>query len=151
MNEDNKPVFFDDGRAEFITGKSKYKDPEIITDTEGNFPSKFIPKNTNKPKVIVGNYGDDMSKLIEAARLAGKDSIVVLESQTKPEIDLKEALARETDDFLKAMLCTDWVDGFLPRRREKVKHLSKCGLPGCEKMSAKDYCCAEHCRMHKIK
>jgi hypothetical protein len=31
-------------------------------------------------------------------------------------------------------------------RQEKLK---KCGFPGCEKMSKKDYCSPEHCRQHR--
>ena len=120
------------------------EDPKIIIDTEGDIPSKFIPK----PKVIVGNYGDDMSKLIEAARLAGEGSVIVVDSHAKPELDLKEMMDREADNFIEAISRTGW-DMPLRRPRKKVKSLSKCGLPECEKMSAKDYCCAEHCKIHR--
>jgi hypothetical protein len=29
------------------------------------------------------------------------------------------------------------------------KKPTKCGLPGCDKLSTRDYCCAEHCKEHR--
>lgn len=26
---------------------------------------------------------------------------------------------------------------------------SKCALPGCEELTARGYCCAEHCKKHR--
>ena len=36
---------------------------------------------------------------------------------------------------------------FMPKRAPKKEY--KCGLPGCEVMSTRDYCCAEHCKEHR--
>ena len=36
---------------------------------------------------------------------------------------------------------------FMPKRAPKKEY--KCGLPGCEAMSTRDYCCADHCKEHR--
>ena len=39
--------------------------------------------------------------------------------------------------------------GGLPDFKEVEKREDKCGLPGCENMTDRGYCCAEHCKKHK--
>lgn len=105
-------------------------------------------KGLKNPKVlVVGNYGEDMSSIVKAARLAGEGSVIVVDSETKPMLDPKDL--KEADNFIRTMACLESFAGPLPRPRRKVEHLSKCGLPSCNVMSKKDYCCAEHCKQHK--
>ena len=33
--------------------------------------------------------------------------------------------------------------------KTSLARMMQCALPGCQKVSLKDYCCAEHCRKHK--
>jgi type I site-specific restriction endonuclease len=33
--------------------------------------------------------------------------------------------------------------------KTRLARMMQCALPGCQKVSLKDYCCAEHCRKHK--
>ena len=33
--------------------------------------------------------------------------------------------------------------------KTSLARMMQCGFPGCQKVSLKDYCCAEHCRKHK--
>ena len=36
-------------------------------------------------------------------------------------------------------------------KQSPPKPKSKCGLPGCEILSVKDYCCKEHCLEHRAR
>ncbi len=45
-----------------------------------------------------------------------------------------------------------WGSGLLRLRRrsnEPPRPATKCGLPSCHVLSARDYCCAEHCKEHR--
>ena len=36
----------------------------------------------------------------------------------------------------------------LPHQKPEPKK-TKCGLPSCNNLCSKDYCCADHCKEHK--
>jgi len=66
-----------------------------------------------------------------------------------------ESLDRKDMDAALAMTMVAMMGGSLPyafgRRATQPTPIkkAKCGLPGCDVQSERDYCCAEHCRQHK--
>ena len=42
---------------------------------------------------------------------------------------------------------SDIFQQFMPKRAPKKEY--KCGLPGCNVMSTRDYCCSDHCKEHR--
>ena len=119
------------------------KDGEVMLDTEMSFEGKRKPDKV----LVVGRDDVDMSRIVAAARAAGTEQLIVVDSiqGSAPEGCLevfREEQARRAYE--------EWMEPVLRGRRRKVEKIySKCGLPGCEVVSAKDYCCAQHCLEHR--
>ena len=114
---------------------------KILIDTEGDISDRL-----NGAKVlVVGKDQTDTASLIKAIKESDA-KIVVMDSYDEPKPDI-------AGDFIRAMSCASpWLEPALPflkRYRKQPKPKTKCGLPGCDKMSEKDYCCAEHCKEHR--
>jgi len=93
----------------------------------------------------IGLLGDSNPMLVNSL-LQGALSMADSCCQKKPIQNVFEfKRCPEPDDLL------GWFGG--TKRREKLtkktKKKEKCGLPGCQILSDKDYCCAEHCKEHR--
>lgn len=48
---------------------------------------------------------------------------------------------------------TDWVEAAHTDTKKfgwKEEPARKCALPGCNTLTKKGYCCAHHCKVHKV-
>ncbi len=116
--------------------------------------------NENKVLVVGPNHVDTpghSEEVSRIARLCAGANVMVLRNREQETMDSLAALASAfsddmtAPDFIKGVSETNHY-GLTPGmgfRRKIPKPMTRCGLPGCEVMSVKDYCCAEHCRQHR--
>lgn len=112
----------------------------------------------NKNKIFVADLpGHDVETARIASLCLSRPNIMVIgnpEYEREKELEaLKKQILDEdkmAKSFINAVVGAG-VHGMLgfPIRRKREEPLTKCGLPGCEVMSVKDYCSAEHCRQHR--
>lgn len=105
----------------------------------------------------------DISRVVDG----GRDNKVLLVGNTMiPTIPIEEQKVVVVDptvqkfkrlslsDSLLAAAILSCGNGWpipIPRKHypTEPKKMTKCGLPGCNVLSAKDYCCADHCMEHR--
>lgn len=117
-------------------------EPKISIDMEGG-------EGLKPDKVLmVGKDQTDTASLLKAVKEHPEAKIIVVDSYSEePKLDMNKVMAYAA--------LSGWMGPALDclerKYRRKPKEISKCGLPGCEKMGVKDYCCAEHCREHRAR
>lgn len=115
---------------------------KTMIDTEGGYnlkPDKIL---------VVGKDQVDTASIIKAVKESGAAKMIVVDSYSEqPKLDMNKAMAR--------VALATWMEPaleFMGRKyRKRPKEMVKCGLPGCEKMSVRDYCCGEHCKEHRAR
>jgi UDP-N-acetyl-D-mannosaminuronic acid transferase (WecB/TagA/CpsF family) len=120
---------------------------KILIDTEGDISDRLKDAKV----LVVGRDQTDTESLIKAIK-ASDAKMVVVDSYSDPEKDwIKNLKALKSAE---AMAClSPWLDPaiehFARRYKKQPKPMTKCGLPECQVMSERDYCCAEHCKEHR--
>ena len=115
---------------------------KILIDTEGDISDRLKGAKV----LMVGKDQTDTASLIKAIKESDA-KMVVVDSYAEPKRDM-------AGEFIEAMTCmSPWLDPaiehFARRYRKQPKPMTKCGLPECQVMSERDYCCAEHCKEHR--
>lgn len=118
---------------------------KIMIDTECG---QGLPKDV---KILMVGRDDTSTKgIMEAVKNAKEGQVIVVDSCAEPK---PEALLRALEDHrgmeYKLDRAYDFASPESKRLRKKYKPVSKCGLPGCNVMGERDYCCAEHCKKHR--
>ena len=154
-------------------------DNRIIIDTEYNTGLDIKKLEESGHKVVVMGSSDGLSGVVDAIKKAeaeGVKPIVVIDSYSdvepdkaiafkpreevgeliperrkRPLWDKKKSDNRMASAFIAAACGWGMGEMYGAKRsfdRSSPKQI-KCGLPGCGKMSMKEYCCADHCREHR--
>ena len=160
------------GLAARMAARAGASPEETFFDTEGIRVSEELKSRT----VVVSDVEAKGRGLVEAclrAKEEGKDIVVVdsvsefprppcdegLVDRPKPLVERWEAKRRdETAAMAFLAAAGGWMEaadsslmyGLTGRTYARSEpEPTKCGLPGCERKSVKDYCCSEHCREHR--
>ena len=116
-------------------------DKNIMINTEAG---QVLPKGTKV--LIVGQDDTSRAGLLKAVRDAEAGQVVVVDSYAKP----LESVGSFGGWEVQPMDLRNYDLAPARRRFKRTrKPVSKCGLPGCEILSERDYCCAEHCKKHR--
>lgn len=115
-------------------------------------PTDVIPPGGKPKNILVVDDTGDKSRIVGLVNEAQLNEAQQREWTLKPSPNAQEtALATA---FIAA--ACGWGGGlealaYGGRRRytRTEKKPTKCGLPGCDKLSTRDYCCAEHCKEHR--
>lgn len=106
----------------------------------------MMPKSSNTPcnskgkVLIVDDVGGHSDSIAKACQNIGEG---VMSIAGENHAGAATALATA------AMLGLGLPFGFGNNYVKTEAPMLKCGLPECENMSRKDYCCAEHCKLHR--
>ena len=126
-------------------------DPKFILDTEAG------PVLNPDLVVVAGeNHGLSIAEACRVAQESGKKLVVVDSYSELDEIVDKAKLVEKMPRGLAKAAAIATVMGGLgwgiPMSTRYWHHginPTKCGLPSCDKVVGRDYCCAEHCIEHR--
>ena len=123
---------------------------KTIVDTEG---PDSINKAVEGLEVVMPSVEHEQKTeaIRQAVMGSGKNILVVDSVPDAYRAERAEADKKMADKFLAACLGVWGVPmGILAKNLGgHSKPKQKCGLPGCDKLGEKDYCCAEHCKQHR--
>lgn len=105
----------------------------------------------NEPVLIAAPLMHSAAAL-EALRSLPKHEPLIIPQAVRDEETFNDFMGafsprQQVHGALAAAAALGWDMPALKRRQPKPLH--KCDLPGCDIMTARDYCCAEHCHQHK--